>query len=72
MHWYFYVPLRPEPVFVNVCHIYNNMSPNPTPALPIAALLILPRKLIVYRENPAKYPSLAKNPPKYCTAYIVQ
>jgi hypothetical protein len=24
------------------------------------------------RENPAKYPSLAKNPPKYTTAYIVQ
>ncbi len=23
-------------------------------------------------ENPAKYPSLAKTPPKYTTAYIVQ
>jgi hypothetical protein len=27
---------------------------------------------MIYRENPAKYPSLAKNPPKYTTAYIVQ
>ena len=26
----------------------------------------------MYRENPAKYTSLAKNPPKYTTAYIVQ
>jgi hypothetical protein len=29
-------------------------------------------KLMIYRENPAKYPSLAKSPPKYTTAYIVQ
>ena len=28
--------------------------------------------IIIFRENPAKYPSLAKNPPKYTTAYIVQ
>ena len=27
---------------------------------------------MIGRENPAKYPSLAKNPPKYTTAYIVQ
>jgi hypothetical protein len=27
---------------------------------------------VICRENPAKYPSLAKNPPKYTTAYIVQ
>jgi hypothetical protein len=26
---------------------------------------------LIYRENPAKYPSLTKNPPKYTTAYIV-
>ncbi len=26
----------------------------------------------IYRKNPAKCPSLAKNPPKYTTAYIVQ
>ena len=29
-------------------------------------------KLMICRENPAKCPSLAKNPPKYTTAYIVQ
>ena len=29
-------------------------------------------KIMVIRENPAKCPSLAKNPPKYTTAYIVQ
>ena len=29
-------------------------------------------KIMVFRENPAKCPSLAKNPPKYTTAYIVQ
>jgi hypothetical protein len=28
--------------------------------------------IIICEENPAKYPSLAKNPPKYTTAYIVQ
>jgi hypothetical protein len=28
--------------------------------------------IVICRENPAKYPSLAKNPPKYTTAYIVQ
>jgi hypothetical protein len=27
---------------------------------------------MICRENPAKYHSLAKNPPKYTTAYIVQ
>jgi hypothetical protein len=27
---------------------------------------------VICRENPAKYPSLAKNPPKYTTADIVQ
>jgi hypothetical protein len=29
-------------------------------------------KLMIYRKKPAKYPSLAKNPPKYTTTYIVQ
>ncbi len=29
-------------------------------------------KIMVFRENPAKCPSLAKNPLKYTTAYIVQ
>ena len=29
-------------------------------------------KIMVIRENPAKCPSLAKNPPKYTTAYKVQ
>ncbi len=29
-------------------------------------------KIMINRENPAKRPSLAKNPPKYITAYIVQ
>ncbi len=28
--------------------------------------------MMICRENPAKYPILAKNPPKYTTAYIVQ
>ena len=28
--------------------------------------------IMICGENPAKYPSLAKNPPKYTTAYIVQ
>jgi hypothetical protein len=27
---------------------------------------------IIYRKNPAKYSSLAKNPPKFTTAFIVQ
>jgi hypothetical protein len=48
--------------------LWNIMSPTP----PIAASLILPTKLMLYRENPAKFPSLAKNPPKYTAAYIVQ
>jgi hypothetical protein len=30
------------------------------PTLPIAASLILPAKLMIYRENPAKNPSLVK------------
>jgi hypothetical protein len=29
-------------------------------------------KLMIYRENPEKYPSLAKNPPNYTTADIEQ
>ncbi len=43
-----------------------------SPAPPVAAALILTALLLIYRENPAKCPSLAKNPPKYTTAYIVQ
>jgi hypothetical protein len=41
-----------------------------SPAPPIAASLYLPANNIW--KNPAKYPSLSKNPPKYTTAYIVQ
>jgi hypothetical protein len=33
---------------------------------------VYPAISIIYSENPAKYPSLAKNPPKYTTAYLVQ
>ncbi len=43
-----------------------------TPAPPIAASLILTASVIICSENPAKCPSLAKNPPKYTTAYLVQ
>ncbi len=43
-----------------------------SPAPPIAAALMLTELLMINRENPAKCPSLAKNPPKYTTAYIVQ
>ncbi len=39
-----------------------------SPAPPIAASLSLTALLMLYRENPAKCPSLAKNPPKYTTA----
>ena len=28
--------------------------------------------IVICRENPVKYPSWAKNPPNYTTAYIVQ
>jgi hypothetical protein len=48
--------------------IYCMMSPTPF----IAASLILPTTLLIYRENPAKHPSLAKNLPKDTAAYIVQ
>ena len=57
-HWYFYVPLRPEPsilsLYVLIFYIF---------------FIVL---IMICGENPAKYPSLAKNPPKYTTAYIVQ
>ena len=42
------------------------MSPTPL----IVASLILTALLMMFRENPAKCPSLAKNPPKYTTAYM--
>ncbi len=45
--------------------LWNIMSPTPF----IATSLILPTKLIICRENPAKRPSFAKNPPKNTTAY---
>jgi hypothetical protein len=46
-----------------------------SPAPPIAAALILTALLVfllLIEKNPAKCPSLAKNPPKFTTAYIVQ
>ena len=44
------------------------MSPTPL----IVASLILTALLMMFRENPAKCPSLAKNLPKNTIAYIVQ
>jgi hypothetical protein len=48
------------------------LGPITSPRQPIAALLIIPVLLMIHRENPAKYPSLAKNPPKYTIAYTIQ
>ncbi len=60
VHWYFYVPLRPEPsilsfyIFLFFIFFY--------------CFIVL---IKICGENPAKYPRLSKNPPKYTTAYIV-
>jgi hypothetical protein len=37
-----------------------------------AAAMILPTIKMIFRENPAKKPCLAKNPPKDTAAFIVQ
>ena len=59
VHWYFYVPLRPEPSNLSF-YIFFFF---------IFYCFIVLRKIC--GENPAKYPRLSKNPPKYTTAYIV-
>ncbi len=60
MHWYFYVPLRPEP---SILSFYVFIF------LWFYFFIVL---IKICGENPAKYPRLSKNPPKYTTAYIVQ
>jgi hypothetical protein len=60
VHWYFYVPLRPEPIFVNVYGVQESIPKKFT----------LTFNFNVNRGNPAKDPRMAKNPPKCTTAYI--
>jgi hypothetical protein len=59
VHWFFYVPLRPEPSILSY-YVF------------IFSLFYFFIVFIkICGENPAKYPRLSKNPPKYTTAYIV-
>jgi hypothetical protein len=59
VHWYFYVPLRPEPSILSF-YIFIFLL--------FYCFIVL---IKICGENPAKYPRLSKNPPKYTTAYIV-
>jgi hypothetical protein len=62
VHWYFYVPLRPEPIFVNVYGVQESIPKNFT----------LTFNFNVNRGNPAKDPRMAKKSAKvyhslYCS-----
>ncbi len=56
--WYSYMYIVHNTHFTTEAMKYN------VPAPPIAASLILTGKLMIYRENPAKYPSFGKKSAK--------
>jgi hypothetical protein len=68
----FYVRARPCTVHTRPFRLFNPRNGALRALHPlIAALLILPAKLMIYRENPAKNSSLGKNPRKCTISHIV-
>jgi hypothetical protein len=53
---------RPSPHSSHPCKVFGTQKNILSPT--IIAALILTAKLMICKENPAKYPNFAKNPPK--------